>query len=212
MTNDLLPKFALMFTGIVEALAEIQAVEVKGGNRNYRISSPITQELKIDQSVAHNGVCLTVVAVEGSVYTVTAVDETLKKTTLGDWQPGKKLNLERSLRVGDRLDGHFVQGHVDAVAECIEAREADGSWIFRFRFPEEFAPLMVEKGSACIDGVSLTVFGLGRNEFSVTIIPYTFGHTGFGQLRAGDRVNIEFDVLGKYFLRHRSLAAPDSIH
>jgi len=201
-----------MFTGIVEALAEIKRVEPDGGNRNYRISSPITHELKIDQSVAHNGVCLTVVAIEGDVYTVTAVDETLRKTTLGDWQSGKKLNLERSLRVGDRLDGHFVQGHVDAVAECIEAREADGSWIFRFRFPEEFAQLMVEKGSACIDGVSLTVFGLGRNEFSVTIIPYTFEHTGFGQLRAGDRVNIEFDVLGKYFLRQQQLAAPDSIH
>ncbi len=194
-----------MFTGIVEALAEIREVVVSGGNRDYRISSPITHDLKIDQSVAHNGVCLTVVAIEGDIYTVTAVDETLKKTTLADWQAGRKLNLERSLRVGDRLDGHFVQGHVDAVAECLEVREADGSWIFRFRFPGQFASLLVEKGSVCIDGVSLTVFGVGTDEFRVTIIPYTFEHTSFGQLRAGDRVNIEFDVLGKYFLRHRQL-------
>jgi riboflavin synthase len=199
-----------MFTGIVEALAEIREVVAEGSNLHYRIQSTITHELKIDQSVAHNGVCLTVVALENDVYTVTAVDETLKKTTLGDWQAGKKLNLERSLRVGDRLDGHFVQGHVDAVAECIEVREAGGSWIFRFRFPESFAPLLVEKGSVCIDGVSLTVFAVGRDEFTVTIIPYTFEHTGFGQLRAGSRVNIEFDVLGKYFLRQRSLAGADS--
>lgn len=202
--------FAPMFTGIVEALAEIREVIAEGSNLHYRIHSPITHELKIDQSVSHNGVCLTVVALENDVYTVTAVDETLKKTTLGDWQTGKKLNLERSLRVGDRLDGHFVQGHVDAVAECIEAREADGSWIFRFRFPEEFAPLLVEKGSVCIDGVSLTVFAVGRNEFTVTIIPYTFGHTGFGQLQAGSRVNIEFDVLGKYFLRQQQLQSTKS--
>lgn len=194
-----------MFTGIVEALAEIREVRVDGGNRDYRISSPITAALKIDQSVAHNGVCLTVVAIDGDNYTVTAVAETLAKTTLADWQPGKKLNLERSLRVGDRLDGHFVQGHVDAVAECIELREADGSWIFSFRFPGAFAPLLVEKGSVCIDGVSLTVFNVGPDTFSVTIIPYTYTHTGFGQLQPGSRVNIEFDVLGKYFLRHREL-------
>lgn len=199
-----------MFTGIIEALAEIREVIAEGSNLHYRINSPITQELKIDQSVSHNGVCLTVVALENDDYTVTAVDETLKKTTLGDWQAGKKVNLERSLRVGDRLDGHFVQGHVDAVAECIEAREADGSWIFSFRFPEEFAPLLVEKGSVCIDGVSLTVFAVGRNEFTVTIIPYTFGHTGFGQLTAGSRVNIEFDVLGKYFLRQQQLQSTAS--
>ncbi|GAA4464568.1 riboflavin synthase [Nemorincola caseinilytica] len=190
-----------MFTGIIEALATVAGIRHEGSNIHFVMRSAITTELKIDQSVAHNGVCLTVVAIEGDTYTVTAVAETLAKTNLGKWAVGQKVNLERSLRVGDRLDGHFVQGHADATATCIEKRTLDGSWLFRFRFPERYAALVIEKGSICINGVSLTVFDVGANECTVTIIPYTYEHTNFGQLEAGDEVNIEFDVLGKYMLR-----------
>jgi riboflavin synthase len=194
-----------MFTGIIEATGTIRQTLEEAGNRDFWIESALTPELKIDQSVAHNGVCLTVVAINDLQYRVTAVAETLAKTTLAAWQAGDTLNLERSLRVGDRLDGHFVQGHVDAVAECTGREEAAGSWLFRFRFPAAFAPLLVEKGSVCIDGVSLTAFDVGETSFTVTIIPYTYEHTGFRNIVAGAAVNIEFDVLGKYFLRQQSL-------
>lgn len=194
-----------MFTGIIETTGIIRKIDAREGNLDFWIESKLTPELKIDQSLAHNGVCLTVVAIEGAQYCVTAVAETLSKTTLGAWAVGKTINLERALRVGDRLDGHFVQGHVDAVAQCISREEASGSWLFQFRFPEAFAALIVEKGSICIDGVSLTAFNVLRDSFTVTIIPYTFEHTGFGHLVAGTDVNIEFDVLGKYFLRQQSL-------
>lgn len=194
-----------MFTGIIEAQGFIRQLIRREGNLDLWIESELTTELKIDQSVAHNGVCLTVVEINERQYRVTAVEETLRKTSLESWEVGAPVNLERALRVGDRLDGHFVQGHVDTVATCTGREEASGSWLFHFQFPDQFAPLMVEKGSICIDGVSLTAFNLGRNTFTVTIIPYTFEHTGFGKMQPGQEVNIEFDVLGKYFLRMQSL-------
>ncbi|PZF70843.1 riboflavin synthase [Taibaiella soli] len=194
-----------MFTGIVETLGTIARIEKQGSNVDFWVNTTITNELKIDQSVAHNGVCLTVVAIDGDTYKVTAVAETLEKTNLGQWQGGRKVNIERSLRVGDRLDGHFVQGHVDATATCVEKQTLDGSWLFRFRFPKEFASLIIEKGSVCINGTSLTVFNVGKDEFTVTIIPYTYDHTNFHELEEGHLVNIEFDVLGKYLLRQQQL-------
>lgn len=190
-----------MFTGIISHLATITHLATNGTNLDLWLSSPITHELKIDQSVAHNGVCLTVVEIGESTYKVTAVAETLQKTSLEYWQIGETINLELALRVGDRLDGHFVQGHVDAVAECILREELEGSWLFRFRFPKSFAALVIEKGSICLNGVSLTVFDVGDETCTVTIIPYTFEHTSFSKLEAGDWVNVEFDVMGKYLLR-----------
>jgi riboflavin synthase len=194
-----------MFTGIIETTGVIRRIETQEENVHLWIESSLTPELKIDQSLAHNGVCLTVVAIKGKQYCVTAVAETLHKTTLGAWREGKTINLERALRVGDRLDGHFVQGHVDAVAQCTGLKEAGGSWLFQFSFPEAFAALIVEKGSICIDGVSLTAFNVLRDSFTVTIIPYTFEHTSFGELMPDTGVNVEFDVLGKYLLRQQSL-------
>lgn len=188
----------------------------EGSNLHFVIESPVSAELKVDQSVAHNGVCLTVVNVNGNTHKVTAVAETLAKTDLGNWRKGDMVNLERALRVGDRLDGHFVQGHVDGRAECVERRaigergaesgERNGeSWLYRFRFPAEYAALVIEKGSICINGVSLTVFNVGRDEFTVTIIPYTYDHTTFNAIDVGSVVNVEFDVLGKYLLRKVSI-------
>ena len=195
-----------MFTGIIETKATVAAVRMQGSNLHITMNSSITPELRIDQSVAHNGVCLTVEAIEGNLYNVTAVAETLQKTNLGSWKVGDTVNLERSLRVGDRLDGHFVQGHTDATATCVEKQTLDGSWLFRFSYPAQFAALMIEKGSACINGVSLTVFNVKGNEFTVTIIPFTYEYTNFGTLKEGDIVNIEFDVLGKYMLRMHEVA------
>jgi riboflavin synthase len=196
-----------MFTGIIESTARVAAIAHEGSNINFTVESSLTPELKVDQSVAHNGVCLTVVSITGNRYVVTAVAETLAKTNLANWQVGNLVNVERSLRLGDRLDGHFVQGHVDATATCIAKETLDGSWLFRFRFPAQYASLIIEKGSICINGVSLTVFNTGRDECTVTIIPYTYTHTNFGQLEAGSVVNIEFDVLGKYLLRMQELNA-----
>lgn len=195
-----------MFTGIVECTATISDIVHDGSNIHFTLDSPITAELKVDQSVAHNGVCLTVTQINGNTYRVTAVAETLAKTNLRDWKKGDRINLERSLHIGDRLDGHFVQGHVDTVATCIEKQTLEGSWLFRFRFPAQFAALIIEKGSICINGVSLTVFNVGREEFTVTIIPYTYNHTNFNEINAGSIVNVEFDVLGKYFERRTQLA------
>lgn len=191
-----------MFTGIIETTATIKEVIHKGSNLDFWVESPITSELTIDQSLAHNGVCLTVVEIRGDRYRVTAVEETLIKTSLGKWQVGDVVNLERALKVGDRLDGHFVQGHVDATAVCKEVKALDGSWLYKFTFPEKFAGLIIEKGSICIDGVSLTVFNVGRDECTVTIIPYTFQHTNFHSIKEATLVNMEFDVLGKYFMRN----------
>lgn len=194
-----------MFTGIIESVATIIDVVKDGTNIDFWVESAIAQELKIDQSVAHNGVCLTVVAIDGDRYKVTAVDETLKKTSLNTWQKGTKVNLERSLKVGDRLDGHFVQGHVDAVATCTDKQQLEGSWLFSFTYPEAFAGLVIEKGSICLNGVSLTAFNTKGNNVTVTIIPYTYEHTNFSQLEVGSDINIEFDVLGKYLLRQQEL-------
>jgi len=194
-----------MFTGIIETLGLVKEVTPSGSNIDIWVQSNITNELKIDQSVAHNGVCLTVVAIDGDAYKVTAVAETINKTNLGKWLAGSTVNLERALKVGDRLDGHFVQGHVDATAICTGKEALEGSWLFHFKYDEQFAALMIEKGSVCINGVSLTAFNVGRDTFSVTIIPYTHEHTNFSALESGDMVNIEFDVLGKYLLRSQSL-------
>jgi len=195
-----------MFTGIIECTATITDIVHDGSNIHFTLDSPVTAELKVDQSVAHNGVCLTVTGINGNTYQVTAVAETLAKTNLVEWKKGDRINLERSLRIGDRLDGHFVQGHVDATATCVEKQTLEGSWLFRFRFPTQFAALIIEKGSICINGVSLTVFNVGREEFTVTIIPYTYNHTNFKEINAGSIVNVEFDVLGKYFERRAQLA------
>lgn len=198
-----------MFTGIIETTATVAAIAHEGSNVHFTIESSLAPHLKIDQSVAHNGVCLTVVSIADNQYTVTAVAETMAKTNLGSWKTGGTVNLERALKAGDRLDGHFVQGHVDTTGTCIEKQTLDGSWLYRFRFPETFAPLIIEKGSICINGVSLTLFNVGRDEFTVTIIPYTFHHTSFNTLEEGDTINLEFDVLGKYSLRMWELRNDD---
>ena len=194
-----------MFTGIIETIGTVAEVVHHVSNVDFWIESPFTHELKVDQSVAHNGVCLTIVEIRGDQYRVTAVAETLVKTSIGKWKVGDRINLERSLKIGGRLDGHLVQGHVDCVGVCLRKTTANGSWIFDFEFPEAFATLIIEKGSICINGVSLTVFNVGLSEFSITVIPYTFEHTSFSTMREGDVVNIEFDVLGKYLLRHKEL-------
>ena len=194
-----------MFTGIIETLGVVSEVVHHVSNVDFWIESDLTNELGVDQSVAHNGVCLTVVEIDGNRYRVTAVAETLVKTSLGRWKTGDIINIERALRVGDRLDGHLVQGHVDATGECVARETRNGSWVFGFRFPAAFAGLVIEKGSICLNGVSLTVFDVGLNELSVAIIPYTFEHTNFQSLMEGDTVNIEFDVLGKYLLRHKEI-------
>ena len=196
-----------MFTGIIETTATVADIIPDGSNLHFIMESGVTPQLKIDQSVAHNGVCLTVVEITGNRYKVTAVAETILKTNTGNWKKGDVVNLERSLKVGDRLDGHFVQGHVDAIATCIEKQTLDGSWLFRFKFPAEYGSLVIEKGSICINGVSLTVFNVGKDECTVTIIPYTYEHTNFSRIEQGSIVNVEFDVLGKYLLRKITLNA-----
>ena len=190
-----------MFTGIIEATGRIEAVSDAGTNRILWLSSPITGELKIDQSVSHSGVCLTVEEIKNGRYRVTAIAETLEKTNLGSWETGDLVNLERCLSFQGRLDGHIVQGHVDATAACIDKKDRDGSWEFRFRFPEEFAPLVIEKGSISLNGISLTIFQVTKNEFSVAIIPYTYEHTNLHNVREGSVMNLEFDIIGKYVAR-----------
>lgn len=189
-----------MFTGIVEAVGEVVAVRTAGSNRTFTIRAAMAPELKVDQSVAHEGVCLTVESIDADRYEVTAVKETLDRTNLGSWVNGSMVNLERCLRLGDRLDGHMVQGHVDATVRCVEVHDQNGSWTYGFELPVE-SELLVEKGSVCLNGVSLTVASLHEQGFSVAIIPYTHAHTTFRVLKAGDRVNVEFDVLGKYVRR-----------
>ena len=168
---------------------------------HYTLSSEITNELKIDQSLAHNGVCLTVIAINNDKYTVTAIQETLEKTALKQWQVGHKINLERAMRLGDRLDGHMVQGHVDEVASCTHIEDQNGSWLFRFEYNKASKNITIEKGSICVNGTSLTVVGSEDNTFGVAIIPYTYEHTVFHQLKLGDLVNIEFDMVGKYIAK-----------
>jgi riboflavin synthase len=187
-----------MFTGIVEASGEVIKIEVEGTNKTFTLNSPIASEFKIDQSISHNGVCLTVVEVDGDIYKVTAVEETLLKTNLGELSEGSKINLERCMPANGRFDGHIVQGHVDQTAVCTRVEERDGSWLFDFEYDPSLGNITVEKGSICINGVSLTVFNSGASAFRVTIIPYTYSFTNFHQLKVGDTVNLEFDVLGKY--------------
>ena len=194
-----------MFTGIVESLGKITNINLEEGNVDFTIKSSISKELKIDQSVSHNGVCLTVVDVKNDTHTVTAVKETLDKSSLKNFNEGDSINLERAMKLGERLDGHMVQGHVDGVAKCIELNLNEGSWIYKFEFDKNWQSLLIEKGSVCINGVSLTVFGINDNTFCVTIIPYTFENTSFKELKPGDLVNIEFDMVGKYLSRFYQL-------
>ncbi|HBI00910.1 MAG TPA: riboflavin synthase [Flavobacterium sp.] len=194
-----------MFTGIIETLGRIKSIEKEQENVHFTITSGITSELKIDQSVAHNGVCLTVVAIENDNYTVTAIKETLDKTNLATWKEGDSVNLERAMKLGDRLDGHIVQGHVDQIGKCIAVEEASGSWYFTFNYDSSLNNITIEKGSITVNGVSLTVVNSKLNEFSVAIIPYTFEHTNFHSFKEGTVVNLEFDVIGKYVSRLNEL-------
>ncbi|TDE01509.1 riboflavin synthase [Flavobacterium sandaracinum] len=190
-----------MFTGIIETLGTIQEIKKENSNLHVTINSSITSELKIDQSVAHNGVCLTVVALTDNSYTVTAIDETIKKTNLINWKTGDLINLERAMKLGDRLDGHIVQGHVDQIGTCITAEETNGSWLYTFEYDENLNNITIEKGSITVNGVSLTVVNSKKNEFSVAIIPYTYEHTNFKNFEVGTKINLEFDVIGKYVSR-----------
>ena len=187
-----------MFTGIIESIGIIKAINYDRSNINFSISSSLSNELKIDQSVSHNGVCLTVVRKEEGAYTVTAIKETLEKTNLGKLKLGDKVNLERCLKVWDRLDGHFVQGHVDQTAICTYIGNENGSWTFTFKYDDKNNNITIEKGSITINGVSLTVVNSKKSEFSVAIIPYTFENTNFNSFSVGTLVNLEFDVFGKY--------------
>lgn len=194
-----------MFTGIIEAFGIVHSIEKQGTNTIFWISSPISDELKIDQSVAHNGVCLTVEEVNEGRHRVTAIEETLKKTNLIEWQEGILVNLERCMTFNGRIDGHIVQGHVDTTATCVDKKDADGSWEFRFQFSPEFGALVIEKGSIGLNGISLTIFNVDIDAFSVAIIPYTYTHTNIQQVKEGSSVNIEFDIIGKYVNRMLAL-------
>jgi riboflavin synthase len=194
-----------MFTGIIESLGVVKQILKEKNNLNITIQSDFTNELQIDQSVAHNGICLTVIDIENDNYTVTAIKETIDKTAISDFKVNDKVNLERAMKLGDRLDGHIVQGHVDEVGECIDIKEENGSTIFSFKYNSPMNNITIEKGSITVNGVSLTVINSKENEFSVAIIPYTFLHTTFHQLKIGDKVNLEFDVIGKYVSRLQSL-------
>ena len=200
-----------MFTGIIKAAGEITRVEREGTNVHFTIASPISRETSVDQSVAHDGVCLTVTRQDSETHTVTAIQETLDRTALGNWGVGSEVNLELAMQAGARLDGHMVQGHVDTTAECTHVDDVDGSWNYRFRFAPGPDKILVDKGSICVNGVSLTVVKPTRDTFGVSIIPYTYAHTTFRRLRVGDRVNLEFDIIGKYVVQYAALygqAAP----
>jgi riboflavin synthase len=190
-----------MFTGIIESLGKIDSIETHGTNKTFWVASPISGELKVDQSISHNGVCLTVEDRKDGLHRVTAIQETLEKTSLRHWQPGDLVNLERCLLMNGRLDGHIVQGHVDATATCISRKELDGSWEFRFEFPKKFSHLVIEKGSISLNGISLTIFNVKKSRFDIAVIPYTFEHTNVQSIKTGDKVNLEFDIIGKYVSR-----------
>jgi riboflavin synthase len=190
-----------MFTGIIEATGVVQEISTSGSNRSFWISSSISGELKVDQSVSHDGVCLTVEELRDKMHRVTAIDETIKKTNLATWKEGFQVNLERCLTLNGRLDGHFVQGHVDTTATCISKEEKDGSWEYRFRFDPKHSNLIIEKGSISMNGISLTIFDTKRDEFSIAVIPYTYTHTNVKAIDIGSLVNIEFDMIGKYIDR-----------
>ena len=190
-----------MFAGIIEATGKVKELKTEGTNLHLSIQSNLTPELHIDQSIAHNGVCLTVVEIGDDHYTVTAVKETLDKSNLGDLREGDLINMERCIKPDSRIDGHYVQGHVDSKGKCLDVEELDGSWYYTFSFPEKYAHLIVDKGSIAINGVSLTVIDPSINTFKVTIIPYTYEHTNFQDIKEGDDINLEFDILGKYVAR-----------
>ncbi|MEO1624790.1 MAG: riboflavin synthase [Bacteroidota bacterium] len=196
-----------MFTGIIESLGQITAIREEGSNKHFTIASSLSDELKIDQSISHNGVCLTVVAQSDGTHTVTAIDETLQRSNLGDLQVGDTVNLERAMAGNARLDGHIVQGHVDATCRCTDVKVLDGSWHYSFSYEPNPEHLLVDKGSICINGVSLTVVSPVDNNFSVAIIPYTYEHTTFRNIQVGDRANLEFDIIGKYIARHLAVYA-----
>lgn len=196
-----------MFTGIIESLGKVRDIQYEGTNIRLTIDAPISGELKIDQSLSHNGICLTVVQCDKQSHQVIAVDETMRKTSIGNWKKGDTINLERCMLANGRFDGHIVQGHVDAIAKVVNISDEKGSWKFTFEFDKQFAPYIVEKGSVCINGTSLTCYHIGANSFDVAIIPYTFEHTNFHQLKQGDIVNIEFDIIGKYISRMQNLTA-----
>lgn len=196
-----------MFTGIIETMGTIVSVHQSQDNLRFKVQSDLTQELKIDQSVAHEGVCLTIETIEEDGYLVTAIAETLQKTNLSTWTAGRKLNLERCMLMNGRLDGHIVQGHVDTRGICESVTQQSGSWIYRFKFPAAFAHLIIEKGSITVNGTSLTCFEVSEDAFSVAIIPYTYEHTSISQVMADSSVNVEFDVIGKYIARMQHVKA-----
>ena len=187
-----------MFTGIIESIGKIVSIDNTGTNRTFWIESPISPELSVDQSLSHDGVCLTVEEVRDNRHRVTAIHETLGKSAIGYWRPGNLVNLERCLRINSRLDGHLVQGHVDTTGTCLERRQLDGSWQFRFEFPKKFNDLVIEKGSICLNGISLTIFNVKKAKFDIAVIPYTFEHTSIQKINVGAKVNLEFDIIGKY--------------
>lgn len=190
-----------MFTGIIETFGVVSDIKIDGKNFHFTIESGISDELKIDQSLAHDGVCLTVVAKGPGTHTVTAIDETMIRSNLRKWKKGYKVNLERAMKSDGRLDGHIVQGHVDTTARVMAITEQDGSWYYTFQFKEADDRILVDKGSVCVNGISLTVVEPDHNSFKVAIIPYTYEHTNFQDLNVGDVVNLEFDILGKYILK-----------
>lgn len=194
-----------MFTGIIRDMGEVTNILIEKSNYTFYIKSTLSSELKIDESVSHNGVCLTIEDIQNDIYRVTAIAETLEKTNAGTWKPKDIINLERSMKLNERLDGHIVQGHVDGTGVCIHKKDKSGSVEFTFEFNKEFAALIIEKGSICVNGVSLTAFDVTENNFTVAIIPYTMVHTNFSDLNVGDPVNLEFDILGKYIARISAL-------
>jgi riboflavin synthase len=195
----------MMFTGIIETTGIIKEIIDHGSNRTFWIESSLSAEFKVDQSISHSGVCLTVEEIKESLHRVTAIEETLSKTNLKNWATGTMVNIERCLPLNGRLDGHFVQGHVDTTGTCLKRKEKRGSWEFEFEFPGKFAELIIEKGSITVNGISLTAFNVKKKSFTVAIIPFTFEHTNIQSIDKGDKVNLEFDLLGKYLLRRLSL-------
>lgn len=197
-----------MFTGIIEQLGRVEAITKEGTNLRIRVSSAMSKELKIDQSVSHNGICLTVVNYTSEYHEVIAINETIKKTTVSEWKPDMLINLERAMESGGRFDGHFVQGHVDQVATCTDIVTQEGSWVYTYKYDTTLGNITVEKGSICVNGVSLTVVNATDSGFSVAIIPYTYEHTDFSTYTVGDKVNLEFDVIGKYISKMFKLYLP----
>lgn len=190
-----------MFTGIIEQLGTVKAILPNGTNLSFWIESPMTKELKVDQSISHNGVCLTVEEINNQSYKLTAIQETLEKTNLSGLKVGSQVNLERCMQMNGRIDGHIVQGHIDTTGKCTDVKEKDGSWEYTFEIEEQFSNLMIEKGSICLNGISLTLFNVTNKRFTIAIIPYTYEHTNIKELQIGMKVNIEFDILGKYINR-----------